>query len=467
MLLLCGISIWSLFSGEAVNPLMLLVSAGCGVGAVVLAGQLLRSRTAFYPDRVEKRDLFTEASMQRADIAGYRMITGRNRTTAVQFVSRRDGDKPLKVYLYGDSGEFKGWRGDMPDLDQVDKAAATAQLMANPDLGATPDERAARLVLLKRIAGGFLAVSIAIAIWVWFWPVPYALAVCAALALPLVALGLVWWSKGALVLTATAAEPRPSVGIGLGCGAVLALQAMEIGTDNWQVAAMLGLAVAVALGGVVYALQTRWKVVGAKAWPLLLFPLAYGWGAVMTIDKAADLAPPKRYVVTVEKMWVSHGKSTSWHVTVSPWGEHRAPDDMTVSHDLYAQLNTDGAACVDLHPGGLGIAWYELHACPASPAGARAVSMIAALPSGDDMSRLYPTDAARQNIEGHTRFTCTITDDGHLSNCTVLAEDPPGVGFGSATLLLAQMFRMKAIMPDGSPSVGKTYTSAIRWQMPR
>lgn len=43
-----------------------------------------------------------------------------------------------------------------------------------------------------------------------------------------------------------------------------------------------------------------------------------------------------------------------------------------------------------------------------------------------------------QGVSGSARVRCTVADEGHLTGCVVLSENPPGIGFGRAAIRVAQ-----------------------------
>lgn len=63
-------------------------------------------------------------------------------------------------------------------------------------------------------------------------------------------------------------------------------------------------------------------------------------------------------------------------------------------------------------------------------------------PSGADLGRFFPRPALSAGISARAVISCRVTDAGTLDACEVTDEDPPGHGFGEATLRLADRFRM-------------------------
>lgn len=85
-------------------------------------------------------------------------------------------------------------------------------------------------------------------------------------------------------------------------------------------------------------------------------------------------------------------------------------------------------------------------------------------PTPDEMMAVWPAEAARRGDGGKATIACTVNITGTLQGCTVVSEDPPGVGFGQAALLLAGAFKMKPMMVDGKPVAGGTVRIPIAWK---
>lgn len=97
---------------------------------------------------------------------------------------------------------------------------------------------------------------------------------------------------------------------------------------------------------------------------LALCGAALGYGGTALVDVRFDTSAPQTIRTTVSSMYVSHGKSTSYQLRLPPWGPRTAPSTVSVSSSLYGRLSPGDPVCIDLHPGAVGVPWFELHACP-------------------------------------------------------------------------------------------------------
>lgn len=75
-------------------------------------------------------------------------------------------------------------------------------------------------------------------------------------------------------------------------------------------------------------------------------------------------------------------------------------------------------------------------------------------PSGADLVRFYPAEAARTKTPGEAVMQCRVETSGGLAGCTVLREAPEGAGFGEAALQMAPLLRMRPMTRDGTPVAG-------------
>src|SRR4051794_31735054 len=77
-------------------------------------------------------------------------------------------------------------------------------------------------------------------------------------------------------------------------------------------------------------------------------------------------------------------------------------------------------------------------------------------PTGADLRRFYPMEAARREKEGRAVIVCGVTGEGTLTDCKVVEEAPIDLGFGDAALKLSTRFRMRPTTPDGQAVAGGT-----------
>lgn len=74
------------------------------------------------------------------------------------------------------------------------------------------------------------------------------------------------------------------------------------------------------------------------------------------------------------------------------------------------------------------------------------------MPDPNRIQGVFPKAAADAGVKaGVGVIDCRVEPDGHLTECKVAREDPAGLGFGDAALLVAPIMQMNPWTDDGRP----------------
>lgn len=76
-------------------------------------------------------------------------------------------------------------------------------------------------------------------------------------------------------------------------------------------------------------------------------------------------------------------------------------------------------------------------------------------PNLAEILSVWPAEAFKRGIGGKVTLTCTVTPVGVLTACRVTDEQPPGLGFSQAALLLTPHFVMSPAVKNGVPVESK------------
>lgn len=90
-----------------------------------------------------------------------------------------------------------------------------------------------------------------------------------------------------------------------------------------------------------------------------------------------------------------------------------------------------------------------------------------AKPTADMMTEYYPEEAVDRSVSGTALLRCKTNADTRLTGCRVEEEFPVGMGFGEATVRMAEAeFRIRPGIIDGKPDPEGTVSIPVRWVTP-
>jgi hypothetical protein len=334
-----------------------------GIYLLVMA---LRSRLVIDGTRIEVRYAFTEKTADLNEIEGYRTISTRN--GSFWQLKLKEGRGTISVQQSYDCDELRAWFKQLTDLDERDRNALLDQIEQNQKLGATPEDRLAKLDKAKQWNIGLSALAIAAALG--FWLGGDALHVPSGVVLALLPAALFYLVHREPLFYAIMKpkrDPRTDLSIAfIACG--LGLTFGNHGAHFVEILMMLEYAGLVALlccAGIYMAARQNPQFWGAMIGMLFLAG-AYGWGLAAAADTVLDRSTPASYTATVQDKHENHGRSTSYYLDLGPWGPIQRSNDVSVSHTIYNTAFIGEQVCLELHPGLLHVQWYRMVACEGS-----------------------------------------------------------------------------------------------------
>lgn len=328
---------------------------------------VIRSRIILTPDSIESRELFSRGKLLRDDILGRRLQENSKGPASLVLVPRDSSVKRLKFStFYNFDQTFWDWIELLPDLDQADHEAAQQEILGNSEIGATPADRLAAATNAKRLATLMAFLACTAGAWGWFYPKPYWLVVGLLLILPWLAVAITMRSGGLFRIDARNNDPHPHLAIPfLAPGLVLTIRAVnDVHLLEWRTALYVSICVAFALAAMTIIADRSLKKEKASMFAIILLTTFYGYGASMEANVIFDRGVPTVYSAQVLGKKTLSGKSTSYKLTLTPWGPKREPDEVSVSRKWYELLRPGDTVCPVLHEGALHIRWYRVRPCP-------------------------------------------------------------------------------------------------------
>jgi hypothetical protein len=331
--------------------------------ACFILAMALRSRLVIDGTRFEVHYAFTEKAADLSEVEGYRTISSRN--GSFWRLQLKDGRGAISIYKWFDNAQVRAWLAQIPNLDELDRKAMLAEIEQNQDLGATPQERLARLAGAKRVNIGLTVVAVLVALAFAFGSA--SLRYPSAVVLAVIPAGLIYLIHQAPLLYGLFTpkrDPRTNFGIAFlvcGVGLIIGNHGVHF-VETPRMLEYAGLVALLCCAGIYSAAQKNsqfWGVVLG----MLLLACPYGWGVAAAADTLPDKSAPANYTATVVNKHLTSGRSTTYYLDLSPWGPMQGKNDVSVPRSTYQNAAIGDQVCLALHSGALHVQWYQLVAC--------------------------------------------------------------------------------------------------------
>jgi hypothetical protein len=335
-----------------------------GFGAFMVLWPL-RARVVIEGSRISVRDLVKERTADLTEIVGLRTIQTRNASYSRLYLKEGRGSITIsKSFNFDDAA--RAWFQQIADLDQRDRAVLLDEIAKDDELGATAEERLAKLSGAKTWSISLTMVSIAAAAAMLFSHDSFRVAAAFLLAAtPVAAFFLMQRSPLLYTIFKPKTDPRGELSFVLIVSAI-GLLLLQGGLHFVSFQPLLPLVVTVFLVYLFafYQVSRKGSSRPGRFFLLLIFAGLYSAGFGAMADTISDRAPAKTYTADVLHKRISRGRSTSYYLTLSPWGPIASPDEVSVSLKVFHSFNVGDQVCLNLHPGSLHAPWYRLVDCP-------------------------------------------------------------------------------------------------------
>jgi len=327
---------------------------------IYLALATIKSKIVLKTDAIELHEIFTNKQLLRSQLAGWRILPTQYVSTLV-LVPRDPSARKIKIGLTIKMDDFfLDWLSAGPNLDETEFEQSRAQLESNVELGLTHEQRSERIAAARSVALWLNWITGIATVWGWFYPSPYWLVV------PIVAALIGLGSGGLYQFEGRRTDPRPSLALPLILpGAALTIRAVaDLHFLRWQHLIPVALVICISLTALVVAAD---PMIRQRRWPVLVvlfLSVMYASGAAAQADTVLDRSAPSPFSSEVLRKHVSRGHSTSYTLTISPWGPQGESTDVMVSARVYDSVQLGQSVCIYLFPGALRIPWYLVQPCP-------------------------------------------------------------------------------------------------------
>lgn len=307
--------------------------------------------------------LMGRRQLHRQQIKGYRL---NDRFIILEPLS--NDLRKIKITTYiSQKEEIIEWLSlSFPDLDAMDSMDKMERILNNDDFGNTRKERLAKLKI-ARIAANLLNWSACLlAAWTFFRPVPYEPLILACMAIPLIAITAYRVSDGLLAIDdGERKSVIPSLTLAILMGSVaLFIRALIdynllaygnlLTVTGILTAGLLALAI---VENRHFSFQQRKDYLNALVLSLVFF--AYSYGALVITNCFYDRSNPEVADAVVTDMEMSRGsKSNTFYLYISSFHRKQDAEQVSVSRQLYEQVEIHDTVEVHTAAGLLGFPWF-------------------------------------------------------------------------------------------------------------
>jgi hypothetical protein len=358
------------FGDQGRNPagsaILLMVCAVFALMGIYLLAVALFYRVILQADSIQVFEIYRRSSVSRLQIEGRSHFAYGQGMTAWVLVPKPGSGGKIKLsnFLKTDK-DFRAWIQSLPDLDLDKKRAADRE---RREAVASLEQHGIAELTLRRIAGGLSIAAYGLGFASFFVRDVNHLLTWALMVLPWVAILLVAKFAPFYRFGGPRNSPLPDLSLALiGPGFFLTLGVLQsVVPVGWEGPLWLSVLGSVMLVGVAFWRDPWLKQHRGTTVLLLLLCCSYGYGAGMQVNALLDGSTPQTYRVVVTAKHVSHGKSTSYHLSLAPWGPKANGQDLMVPYSQYAVVRPGDTVCMLLRSGALGVAWSELGGCGGS-----------------------------------------------------------------------------------------------------
>jgi hypothetical protein len=365
--LLIGLFGWLLIlpfqSGDfSPNASWILIPLSIAMIAIMIFGVIdaHKGRLIIKEDRIISVSLFSSKELHLDDIKGF--------TVNEHYIFLEPNDKQkkkIKISKYtGGYSEILYWlTQSYPDLDQQNKIEEQQDILNDETIGWTREARKENLSKARQTARVINWTAGLTAAWTFFHPTPYQYSILTAMIIPIVALSVVKFSGGLIRVDDKKGSSYPSViyafiypSLGIMLRGILDYNIFDY-SNVWLTTAITTLAFLFVLLMKQQEFTFKKKVDCLTVSSLALFLFAYSFGTVIHINCYYDNSASKYFTAKVLDKRISSGKSTSYYLELSTWGQQKEVDEVSISKELYNRIKAGDEVNIYFRNGKLNIPW--------------------------------------------------------------------------------------------------------------
>jgi len=351
--------------GVSLAVLWFLGPVSLGMIALMVYGlaDAVKGKFVIDTDKVYTKGVFSDCVLKLDEIKGFR-----SDEKYIFIESNVKGKKTIKISVYYKrTDEIIAWLASRyPDLHILNAEQEEREILSNEEFGFTTEQREEQLKRARRAAAILNWAGGVTGAWALFWPRPYEYMLIASILILLIAIGILKLYNGLIRIDEKTGSVYPSVfwaiiasSMGLCLRALFDFDIFDY-SNVWKPTVIICLFVvgAMIVGNKEFKFRQLKDYMVVLTISLLAF--GYSYGSVVILNCYYDSSVPEMYSAKILSKRMSSGKTTSYYFKLTPWGPQKEIDEVSVSKDLYGELNEGNDVTVYLNQGRFGVPWYSV-----------------------------------------------------------------------------------------------------------
>ena len=350
------------FSNPGDLPIVSPIIVGFILLAVLVGGQV-RKKVIISAERVVATNVLQTKELATADIKGCRLGP---KTIVIESLSPSGPKIIINNYSdFIDGEDLKKWLQDnFKDIDATDLAEEQDQLLSDGKLGATKEEREAKITQSKWIGWSYMAIGM----FLGFACIPFdkkPAVVIILILYPLTGILIMALSNGLIKFISNTRRSVYSFTL-LGIfmpGFVLCLTgALGYNVYGYHNAFLPSIVVCFVTFALIYitGFNKDMPSVAGQVTGMLVVSAVYAFGCTIQINCQFDHSVPQTVHTSIYNKYKNYNKREHYYLNLNPFSPGKDQKEIEVSPSTYAKYNLGDNIEVELKKGLIGIPWYYL-----------------------------------------------------------------------------------------------------------
>ncbi|MBX2969981.1 MAG: hypothetical protein KF803_11470 [Cyclobacteriaceae bacterium] len=325
--------------------------------------ETIRGRLIIGANSISRLSVLGTKTLDFQEIKGFRADSN-----YIHIISNSKDKKSIKITAYIErSDQVLDWlNNNFLELDSHEASEEEKQILTDNEFGINQQTREFRLNEARRVAKYINIVGGATGIWLWFYPQPYLICVSVGMILPGIALASLYFYRGLIRFDEKKNSAYPSIiygfiapSAGLLIRAIMDFEILEY-TNLWINVFIISLILTGLL--VLWTKEIKFKKVVDYITILSLagMILCYSFGTFVLSNCLFDKSEPEIFNSEVTDKEISSGKSTTYYLTLRPWGPRTETEKVSVTKDEYEATDKGDIVSIYLRHGLLNTPWFYI-----------------------------------------------------------------------------------------------------------